>query len=91
MKTNLAQLRWKEVIDIQTGNRFGFVEDLELNLETGQVNSLVIPGKRRLFGLLGREEPRYIVWESIQRFGDDVILVSQEPRSRSLPKRRQKA
>ena len=54
--------------------------DLEVDLESGQVRALVLPGRRRLFGLLGREEDRYIPWDRVRRFGEDIILVEQEPR-----------
>ena len=53
MRTRIAELRWKEVVDVQNGSRFGYVEDLEVDLESGQVRALVLPGRRRLFGLLG--------------------------------------
>ena len=75
MRTRIAELRWKEVIGMGDGSRFGYVEDLE-------VRALVVPGRRRLFGLLGREEDRYIPWESVRRFGEDAILVEHAPQPR---------
>ena len=39
------------------------------------MTALVVPGRRRLFGLLGREKDRRIPWDSVQRFGEDIILV----------------
>ncbi len=83
----IAQLKYKEVISIADGSRFGYIGDLELDLESGQVRALVVPGRRRLFGLLGREEDLYIPWGSVRRFGEDIILVEQEPRPLS-PHRR---
>ena len=83
----IAQLKYKEVISIADGSRFGYIGDLELDLESGQVRALVVPGRRRLFGLLGREEYLYIPWGSVRRFGEDIILVEQEPRPLS-PHRR---
>ena len=88
METRIAELRWKEVVDVQNGSRFGYVEDLEVDLESGQVRALVLPGRRRLFGLLGREEDRYIPWDRVRRFGEDIILVEQEPQPRALRRRR---
>lgn len=79
MKNTLGQLRLKEVIGIGDGSRFGYVGDLELNLEDGRVKALVIPGRLRLFGLLGREEDVLIPWESVCRFGEDTILVDGVP------------
>lgn len=77
METRIAQLRYKEVISVEDGTRYGYVGDMEVDLETGQVRSLVIPGRRRFFGLLGREEDRYIPWSSVKRFGEDIILVQE--------------
>ena len=38
--------------------------------------------------LLGREEDRYIPWDRVRRFGEDIILVEQEPQPRALRRRR---
>ena len=75
MESRIAQLRYKEVISLSDGNRFGYVEDMEVDLESGRVRALVVPGRLRLFGLLGREEERRIPWEAVRRFGEDIILV----------------
>lgn len=82
MGTRMGQLRLKEVISIGDGSRFGYVGDLELDLDSGQVRALVVPGRLRLFGLLGREADVIIPWESVHRFGEDTILVDGgvEPR-----------
>ena len=85
METRIAELRWKEVIGLRDGSRFGYVEDMEVDLESGQVLALVVPGRRRLFGLLGREPDRIFPWERVRRFGEDTILVEgsgMEPRRR---------
>ena len=73
----LAELRCKEVISVSDGSRLGYVGDLEVDLDRGQVRALVIPGRRRLFGLLGREEDVAIPWDAIEKVGDDIILVRQ--------------
>ena len=75
MDTRIAQLRYKEVICVADGSRLGYVGDLEVDLDSGQVRALVIPGRRRLFGLLGREEDRCIPWSAVRRFGEDIVLV----------------
>lgn len=86
METRIAELRYKEVISVEDGSRFGFVGDMEVDLDSGQVRALVVPGRRRLFGLLGREEDRYIPWNAVRRFGEDIILV-EEQGSRRRPRR----
>ncbi len=77
METRIAQLRYKEVISMEDGSRYGYVGDMEVDLETGHVRALVVPGRRRLFGLLGREEDRVIPWSAVKRFGEDIILVEK--------------
>ena len=77
MKSTVSELRDKEVIDISGGSRFGYVGDVEVDLETGQVKALVVPGRLRLFGLLGREKDRIFPWSSVRRFGEDIILVEE--------------
>ena len=88
METRIAELRYKEVISVTDGSRVGYVGDMEVDLESGQVRALVVPGRLRLFGLLGREEDRYIPWDRVRRFGEDIILVEQEPQPRALRRRR---
>lgn len=75
METRIAELRYKEIISVENGSRYGYVGDMEVDLETGQVRALVVPGRRRFFGLLGREEDKVIPWSSVRRFGEDIILV----------------
>lgn len=74
----VSELRCREIIDIGTGRRFGYVGDVELDLQTGKAMALVVPGRRRLFGLLGREEDQIFPWETIRRCGEDIILVERE-------------
>jgi len=75
MECRLGELRDKELISVADGTRFGYVEDVEMDLETGRVKALVVPGRPRLFGLLGREEEKVVPWSAVKRFGEDIILV----------------
>lgn len=75
MDSRITQMRCKEVVDIQSGSRYGNVGDLEIDLDTGQVHALVVPGRLRLFGLLGRERERVFPWSAVRCFGEDIILV----------------
>ena len=55
MECRVSELRYKEIINVSDGSRYGWVGDVEVDLESGQVRALVVPGRLRLFGLLGRE------------------------------------
>ena len=77
MECSLRDLRDKEVISVADGSRYGWVGDVEVDLDSGQDRALVVPGRLRLFGLLGREEDVAIPWDAIEKVGDDIILVRQ--------------
>ena len=74
----LGELKIKEVIGVNNGNRFGYVGDVEMDPDSGRVLGLIIPGRLRLLGLLGREKPVVIPWQAIRRFGEDTVLVDLE-------------
>ena len=75
MECRLGDLCCKEVIGVGDGMRYGFVGDVEFDTENGNVRALVIYGRLRFFGLLGREADRVFPWSSVRRFGEDIILV----------------
>ena len=67
----------REVIDIESGTRLGYVGDVEICVPEGSVKGIVVFGPCRFFGLFGRGEDFYIPWECIQRFGSDIILIDK--------------
>ena len=75
MDCTIADLKSKEVIDIHTGNRLGFVYDVEIDVMTGKLVSLVVPGAYKFMGLFGRESDNVIKWEQIKKIGEDIILI----------------
>lgn len=46
----------KEVVQLKDGACLGRVDDLELDADTARIGSLLLLGRPRLFGLLGRDE-----------------------------------
>ena len=77
MEVRIGELRCKEVINVSDGTRYGYLGDAQVDLETGRIEALVVPGRLRLFGLLGREEERIFPWSAVRRFGEDIILVEE--------------
>ena len=86
----LSELKIKEVIGINSGNRFGYIGDAELDPDSGRVVGLVIPGRLRLFGLLGREKPVVIPWRSVRQFGEDTVLVELETNEHAVTQEQEK-
>ena len=72
---SLSLLCQKDVISIVTGQNIGRVDDIEFCKETALVKYLVIFGRPRFFGILGREEDVKISWENVVVIGRDTILV----------------
>ncbi len=75
MICRIVELRHKEVINSSNGCRLGFVDDIEVDTVTSQVRSIIVFGRPRCFGLLGRCEDIKIPWSDIRLIGEDTILV----------------
>ena len=77
MICSLEELRRKEVIDINTGERLGYIDDVRIDLKTSAVEALLIYGRARFFGVWGREDDIVIPCGDIKVVGSDVVLISQ--------------
>lgn len=75
MEGRIGDLRYKEIINVSDGCRYGYPQDVAVELSTGQVTALIVPGRPRLFGLLGRDEDMIIPWPRVRQVGEDIILV----------------
>ena len=75
MARRSSDFRQKEVISITEGRRLGYVADVEIDFERGVIESIIIPGPSRFFGLLGAAEDIRIPWSDIYKIGEDLILV----------------
>lgn len=75
MEGKISDLRYKEIIDVADGCRYGYPQDIVVELTTGQITALVVPGQPRLMGLLGRDEDIIIPWSRVRQVGEDIILV----------------
>lgn len=75
-----SDFRQKEVINVSDGKRLGFVSDVEVDLENGKIDAVILPGVGKLFGLIGKENEFVIPWEKIVKIGEDIILVDLDER-----------
>ena len=81
MTCRMGDLRNKEVINVRDGSRMGYVCDLELDTAAAALTALVVYGKLRLSGVLGREPDLVIPRDKVGLIGDDTVLVDLPPRS----------
>ena len=75
MLCRIADFNNKEVINVCTWHRLGYVSDAEFNIATGQITALIVPGPCRFFGFLGREDDYLLPWDCIDRIGEDIVLI----------------
>lgn len=71
----ISELKQREVININDGRRLGIVYDVEIDMEKGTIDALVIPGTGKLMGLFSRESDVVVSWDNIKKIGTDVILI----------------
>ena len=79
MSMKFTQLQCKEVICVGDGRRLGFICDACVEVATGCIVSVTVPGPCRLFGLFGRRDDYVIPWCKIVRIGPDIVLVDAKP------------
>lgn len=54
MVCTLEELRCKDVINIVNGENLGRVDDLQMDANSATVTALILYGRPRFFGILGR-------------------------------------
>ena len=69
------RLRQREVIDISTAEKLGFVNDVEINEVTGNIESIIVPKRYRFFTHIFCGGELVIPWENIEAVGREIVLV----------------
>ena len=62
--------RWK---------RIGNIGDIEIDMNTGKICSVIISKQTRMLGIFGKDVEIVIPWKEIVKIGEDVILVRVNP------------
>ncbi|CAM3813928.1 YlmC/YmxH family sporulation protein [Bacillus luti] len=75
----ISELQVKDVINISDGKRLGNIGDIEIDINTGKVQSIIITKQARMLGIFGKDVEIVIPWEEIMKIGEDVILVRVNP------------
>ena len=71
----LGDIREKEIININNGERMGYIYDFELDVERGIITAIVMSGSVKVLGLFGKSQDMVIPWHNIVKIGTDTILV----------------
>ena len=68
----LNDLKNKEVINIVSGKRLGYVSDIEVDTLDARLLYLILPGEG---GIFSRSPDIKIPWACIEHIGEDLIIV----------------
>ncbi len=74
----MAELAGKEIININDGSRLGVAgeTDLAVDVETGIIQSIILPRKGGLLNFLSDRQELVIPWEAVKKIGMEVIIVT---------------
>ena len=90
MSTKFTELHCKEVICVSDGRRLGYISDACVEIPTGNIVSIVVPGPCRFFGLFGRQDDYIIPWQCICQMGPDIVLVNAKPEECRFPRQKER-
>ena len=63
----ICELKEKEVINVCSGKRLGCIADVEINICTGEIEAIVIPGPGKICGFFGTDCEYVIPFSCIKR------------------------
>lgn len=75
-----SDLASRDVVNTIDGRRLGNIVDVEIDLDTGRILAVVVPGQPKMLGVFGRSDDYVVPWENIKKIGEDVILVELSER-----------
>ena len=74
-----SELMNKDVINIRDGSRLGHIQDLKINVGSGEICMVMVPGPSKAMYFFGGCHGEYwIEWCQICKIGTDIILVDIE-------------
>lgn len=78
MNCRIDELRNKQVVSVKNGSVLGRIDDVEINTESGNINSVIIFGKNHILGLFGKDNDIIIPWSDIEVIGSETVLVKTD-------------
>lgn len=90
MTIRFSDLQCKEVICVATGQRLGFVTDIQMEMPQGEIRAVIVPCPCRFGVWPGRREDYVIPWNCIKRIGPDIVLVDTNPNECRTQRQRSK-
>ncbi len=77
----LSDIEEKDVINVVTGERIGYVSSLKIDTNSGQIIAITVQPSMRFISFFSKEEESVVVpWNQILKIGEDVIIVNVNQR-----------
>ena len=77
----ISEFQIKDVVNMADGKKLGNISDIDIDLQTGKIEAIIISGVGRIFSFFSKEEEIVIPWRNILKIGEDVILVRFKEKS----------
>ena len=71
----LSDLQSKDIVNTIDGRNIGNIIDVKIDEQSGAILALVVEPNKKMLSFLNRGVDTEIAWQSIERIGEDVILV----------------
>ena len=73
----LSELSIKDVVNNEDGIKLGKIVDIEVDVATGKVLSIIIDRGFRFASIFSTKNQTTISWNKVVKIGNDVIIVEQ--------------
>ncbi len=74
----LSELQRKEVVMMHTGEKLGYIDDLEIDEQDGVITSIIVLDRHMKGSFFNKIQEIVIDWDQIVTIGADIILINQE-------------
>src|SRR5699024_8609596 len=81
-----TELQKKEVVMVQSGEKLGMIDDLEINEEEGVITAIIVINHAIKGSFFQKPEEIIIDWNQITTIGSDIILIEQQGKQTILEK-----
>lgn len=71
----ISEIQRKDIININDGTIVGRIVDIEINLNSGKIDNIIIEKNKQIKNLFTTEKETKVNFEQIKKIGGDVILI----------------
>jgi len=72
----LGELQSKDVINVVDGTKMGRINNMEIDITTGKIISIIVQTNTRLMNFFTGNNNIVIPWNQIVKIGGEVIIVN---------------